>query len=90
VKTITVRSRAVNAILDQAREEDVVVRSNDGTPFLIRAMDDFDREIEAQRRNKKLMAYLDQCAQETERIPLAEVEKRLKLPPRKPAKRRRS
>jgi hypothetical protein len=92
VKTVRVpnRSRAVKALLDQARDEDVVVRVDDGTQFVIRAIDDFGREIEAQRRNKKLMAYLDKCAQETEWIPLVEVEKRLGLPPRKSNKRRRT
>ena len=92
MKTVTVskRSRAVQALLDQAREEDVVVRADDGTQFVIRAIDDFGREIEAQRRNKKLMAYLDKCAQATEWIPLAEVERELGLPPRKSSKRKRT
>jgi hypothetical protein len=92
VKTVSVPkgSRTVKALLDQARDEDVVVRTDDGTQFLIRAMDEFGREVERQRRNKKLMAYLDQCAQETEWIPLAEVERRLRLSPRKTSKTRRS
>lgn len=90
MKTVSVskRSRAVKALLDQAREEDVVVRAEDGTQFVIRAIDEFGREIEAQRRNKKLMAYLDRCAQDTEWTPLSEVESRLGLRPRKPKRRR--
>jgi hypothetical protein len=43
----------------------------------------FGIEIECQRRNKKLMAFLDKATQETEWIPLADVAKRLRLPPRK-------
>jgi len=78
VKTVTVskRSRAVNALLD------------DGTQFVIRAIGEFGREIEAQRRNKKLMAFLDKCTRETEWTPLAEVERELGLPPRKARRRR--
>ena len=92
MKTVNVsaRSRVLKNLLDQAREEDVVVRAEDGTQFLIRAMDEFGREIESQRRNKKLMAFLDKCADETEWVPLADVEKSLRLPPRKASKRRRT
>jgi len=84
--SVSKRSRAVNALLDQAREEDVLVRAEDGTQFLVKAIDDFDREIEAQRRNKKLMAFLDKCARQTEWIPLEEVERSLGLPPRRSPK----
>lgn len=87
---VSKRSRAVQALLDQAREEDVVLRADDGTRFVIHAVDDFAREIEGHRRNKKLMAYLEKCAQQTEWIPLAEVEERIGLPPRKSGKRRRT
>jgi hypothetical protein len=88
--SVSKRSRTLQALLDQAREEDVVVRADDGTQFLIRAIDDFGREIESQRRNKKLMAFLDKCAQETAWVPLTEIEKSLRLPPRKSNKRTRA
>ncbi len=92
MKTIRVskRSRAVKALLDQAREEDVVVRADDGTQFVIRAIDDFGREIESQRRNKKLMAFLDKCAEQTEWVPLEKVEKSLGLLPRKSNKKKKN
>src|SRR5687767_1863979 len=85
VKTIAVPkgSRAVNALLDQAREEDVLVRAGDGTQFLVKAIDDFEAEIKAQRRNKRLMALLEEKARSSEWITLEEVERRLDLPPRK-------
>lgn len=82
------RSRAVKALLDQARDEDLVVRAEDGTQFLIQAIGEFDREIEKQRRNKKLMAFLDECAKQTEWTPLAKVEKELRIPPRTPRRKR--
>ena len=42
MKTISVskRSRAVNALLDQARDEDVVLRVEDGTAFIVRLCSD--------------------------------------------------
>jgi hypothetical protein len=72
--SVSKRSRALKGLVDQAREEDVVVRADEGTQFLIRAIDDFGREIEDQSGNKKLMAFLDKCAQETAWVPLAEIE----------------
>jgi len=78
---VSKRSRAVSALLEQAREEDVLVQAEDGTQFVLSAVDDFAQEIEAQRRNKKLMALLDERARETEFIPLQEVERRLGLTP---------
>jgi hypothetical protein len=84
MKTIIVpkRSRAVNALLEQARNEDVLVQAEDGTQFLLSPVDDFAREIEAQRRNKKLMAFLDKRFREARQekgIPLEEVERQLGL-----------
>jgi hypothetical protein len=46
---------------------------------ILRAGDDFGEEIEAQRRNKKLMKFLDERAKETDCVPLEEVERQLGL-----------
>lgn len=73
------RSKAIQALLAKARKNDVIVKATDGAEFLLTAIDDFDREIAATRRNKKLMAYLDTCASETELIPLAKVKRQLGL-----------
>lgn len=43
------------------------------------SIDNFDREIALTRRNQKLMAHLDECARQTELIPLNEVKRRLGL-----------
>ena len=81
MKTIKVsrRGKALNAILDQAREEDVVVHAADGTEFLVTTIDDFDEEIARTRRNKDLMAFLEARARETETISFEEVKRRLGL-----------
>jgi hypothetical protein len=81
VKTITIPPQAaeVNAILAQARDEDVLVRTADGGEFMLTAVDDFDEEIARARRSDKLMALLDQRAKQSQTISLAEVKRQLGL-----------
>ncbi len=75
--TITGGSAEIRALLDQARDEDVVVRMDDGSEFMLSAIDDFDHEIAQTRRNEKLMALLDERAGQTQTIPLEEVKRRM-------------
>jgi hypothetical protein len=79
MKTITVPPQAVevNAILSQALDEDVLVRTADGGEFMLTAIDDFDEEIVRTRRSDKLMALLDQRARQSETIPLDDVKRQL-------------
>jgi hypothetical protein len=81
MRTITVPANAteVNAILAQARQEDILVRTADGEEFMLTAVDAFDEEIVRTRRNEKLMALLDQRAKQTTTIPLEEVKRQLGL-----------
>jgi hypothetical protein len=69
----------VAQLLDQARDEDLIVRLADGSEFLLVALDDFDQEIARTRNNPKLMALLEARAKQTETIPLDEVKRRLGL-----------
>jgi hypothetical protein len=66
-------------LLDQAGDEDLIVRLADGREFLLVAIDDFDQEIARTRNNPKLMAVLEARAKQTETIPLDEVKRRLGL-----------
>jgi hypothetical protein len=66
-------------LLDQARQDDLVVRLADGSEFLLVAVDDFDREIARSRQNPKLMALLEARARQTETVSLDEVKRRLNL-----------
>jgi hypothetical protein len=75
--TITEGSAEMRALLDQARDEDLIVRLDDGTEFLLSAIDDFDRAISQTRRNERLMALLDERARQTQTIPLTEVKREL-------------
>lgn len=75
--TITGDSAEIRALLEQAREEDLIVRLSDGSEFMLSAVDDFDHEIALTRRNEKLMALLDKRAGQTQTIPLEEVKRQL-------------
>lgn len=73
------RAKGINALLQQARRQNLIVRSPDGQEFILAEVNDFDREIELTRQNKELMALLDRRAKETQSVPLNEVKKRLGL-----------
>ncbi|MEX0711322.1 MAG: hypothetical protein WD278_03165 [Pirellulales bacterium] len=79
MKTITIPPQAteVNSLLEQARNEDILVRAADGTEFVVSAIDDFEYEVARSRRNAKLMAMLDERAKQEQTISLDEVKRRL-------------
>ena len=79
MKTVSLSNptNELTALLDQANDEDVVVRLADGREFLLSAVDDFDIEIAQTRQNEKLMALLEERAQQTRTVPLDEVKRRL-------------
>jgi hypothetical protein len=81
MKTITIsrRARGVNALLEQARRHNLILRSPDGREFILAEVDDFDHEIEVTRQNKELMALLDQRARQTRTLPLDEAKAELGL-----------
>jgi hypothetical protein len=69
----------VNELLAQAREDDLLLRTADGSEFLLSMVDDFDLEIVRTRRNERLMAFLEERAREPGTIPLEEIERELNL-----------
>jgi methionyl-tRNA formyltransferase len=73
------RERKINALLSSAREEDLLLRTADGSKFLLTAVDDFDQEIVRTRQNQKLMALLEERRKETERIPWEQAKRELGL-----------
>lgn len=79
MKTITVtrREKALQALLKQAREENLILRTEDGQEFILAELDDFDREIELTRQNDALMQLLDERGSKPATLSLAEVRKRL-------------
>ena len=81
MKTVTIPLQAtdINAILDHAREEDILVRAADGTEFMVTVVDEFDAEIARTRKNARLMALLDERAKESQTVSLEDVKRQLGL-----------
>lgn len=81
MKTIAVSKRAkgINALLKRARRENLILKSPDGCEFVLAEIEDFNREIELTRQNKKLMEFLDLRARQTKTIPLKDVKVQLGL-----------
>jgi hypothetical protein len=73
--TISAQSTDINSLLEQARHEDLIVRTADGSEFMLVAIDDFDEEIARTRQNARLMALLDERARQTQTVPLEEVKR---------------
>ena len=67
----------VDELLESARDEAVVVKSADGTTFVLSAADDLTSEIELLRRNHQFLALLDSLKTDETRVSLEEAERRL-------------
>jgi len=79
MKTVAIskRSKSINELLRKASRENIIIRTHDGTEFILAEIDDFNREIKLTRQNEKLMRFLEQRAKETKTIPLDEVKTQL-------------
>jgi len=79
MKTITVAQSEsmIIELLHQAYNENIIIRSPEGSEFLLAEIDSFDREIELTRQNTELMKLLEQRARQTETVPLEEVKRQL-------------
>jgi hypothetical protein len=81
MKTITIssRSKRIKELLKQAECENLILRSPDGSEFILAEIDDFNREIELTRGNKRLMTLLKQRGRQSKTIPLQEAKFQLGL-----------
>ncbi len=81
MKTVSISQNAdeVNALLEQARDDDVLVQTADGTEFMVSIVDDFDHEVARTQQNTKLMALLDERAKKPGAVPLSEARRLLDL-----------
>jgi len=81
MRTVSVssRSKRLSALLRQARKENIILRTDDGVEFILAEIDDFNREIELTRQNKKLMKFLEARAKQTKTVPLAQAKTELGL-----------
>jgi hypothetical protein len=78
--TLTNPSPDLDRLLDEARDEDLVVHLQDGRHYLVSPIDEFDIEVALTRRNEKLMAFLDARARNKDAaIPFDEAMRQLGL-----------
>jgi len=81
MKTIEVsrRSKGLSQLLAKAHRENLLLVSPTGAEFILAEINDFDREIQLQRGNTDLMAFLDRRGQQPATTAAADVRKRLGL-----------
>ena len=75
--TVSPRARTLTALLKQAEEEDLILRTEDGRQFVLAEIDYFDREIELTRENDDLMRLLNSRGREKATISMDEAKTRL-------------
>jgi hypothetical protein len=79
VINVSTPTQTLNALLKQARRENIILRTPDGVEFILAEIDDFDREIALTRQNEELMLLLDYRARQNQAIGVAEVREQLDL-----------
>ena len=77
--TISPAQEEISTLLECARDEDILLRTQDGSEFLLTAVDDFEQEVARTRNNKELMALLDERRKNKASIPWEEVKLELGL-----------
>lgn len=75
--TVSAEENRLNALLVQAIQEGLILRTSDGREFILAEIDNFDREIELTRQNKELMQLLDERGSQRATLSLAEARARL-------------
>ena len=69
----------MSSLIEQAKQEDLLIKLNDGSQFMLCIVDDFEVEIAQTRKNEKLMKYLDECSEEEAMFSLDDVKHELNL-----------
>ncbi len=80
MKTIqlSTRKQSIEEILHLAREDSLLVTTDDGETFVISKADELDTEVELLRRNHRFITMLDRFKSERDTIPIAQVERQLR------------
>lgn len=75
---LTCNQPSISDLLGMARDDVVLVTTDEGDSFLISAADEMDTEVELLRRNHRFLAMLDELKRDAVSIPLAEAEEKLR------------
>ena len=80
MKTIDLSSTSVSVaeLLELARNDSLLVKTDRGDSFVVSPTDEFATEVELLRRNHTFMTMLDKFKEEKDLIPLDRVEKELR------------
>lgn len=65
-------------LFEAASSESVFIVTSEGQEYILEAADEFEREVEKLGKSEKFMQFLADRKKEQVRIPLEEIEKRLK------------
>ena len=65
--------------IKEARDQNLILRTSDGSEFILAEVNDFDPEIELTRQNQEFMAFLDERGKQTKTVSAAEARARLGL-----------
>ena len=77
MKTVNLENQKLDleAVINLARHEAVLLLTADGKEFCIAEADDFEREVETLRNSQAFQMFLDERSACTQRIPLEEIER---------------
>lgn len=67
------------SLIEEAKQEDLLLKLGDGSKFIVSLVDDFDLEVAKTRQNQRLMDFLKECSQEEATISLKDVKQELGL-----------
>ena len=78
--TLDLRNRQITLeeLFRAARSESVLIVTDEGQEYILEAADEFDHEVAELRRSEKFMNFLAERRKESGRIPLEDIERRLK------------
>jgi hypothetical protein len=65
-------------VLKTARSQSVLIVTPEGDEYVLEVADDFDKEVAQLGNSEKFMQFLEERRKEPGRIPLEDIEKRLK------------
>ncbi|MDA0832495.1 MAG: hypothetical protein O2955_20685 [Planctomycetota bacterium] len=79
MKTIDLSTENLTAeeLLERAVGESVMIKAVDGTSYILSAAEDLTTEVELLRRNHEFLSLLDTLKEDSSRISLEDVERRL-------------
>lgn len=80
MKTVDLSSEPLSAgaLFEMARNESLLVKTDQGDTFVVSHADEFETEVELLRRNHEFLAMLDRLKEDRDRLPLEQVEKDLR------------